>query len=25
LKVFGSEPGCDPKPIAPHYYVCGFY
>jgi hypothetical protein len=25
LKAFGSEPGCDPKPIAPHYYVCGFY
>ena len=25
LKAFGSEPSCDPKPIAPHYYVCGFY
>lgn len=25
LKAFGSEPDCDPKPIAPHYYVCGFY
>lgn len=25
LNAFGSDPVCDPKPIAPHYYVCGFY
>lgn len=25
LKSVASDPGCDPAPIAPHYYVCGFY
>lgn len=25
LEQFGTAPACDPTPIAPHYYVCGFY
>jgi len=25
LKAFAWASDCDPKPIAPHYYVCSFY
>jgi hypothetical protein len=25
LKAIAAEAGCEPGPIAPHYYVCGFY
>lgn len=25
LRSIASDPGCELTPIAPHYYVCGFY